>query len=561
MTIMEISSRNVVEGTARAPHRAMYKAMGLDDNDLGKPFVGVSHSGNEATPCNIHLGRLATHAKAGVESAGGTPREFSTIAVSDGIAMGHEGMKSSLVSREIIADSIELMVRAHQYDGLVGIAGCDKSLPGTMMAMARLNLPSVFVYGGTIMPGVYEGKQVTVQDVYEAVGAYDAGNLTLEALKNLENVACPNSGSCGGMYTANTMASISEAIGIALPGNASPPAEDPRREKMVYESGKAVMNLLENGIRPKDILTYEAFENAITVANAIGGSTNAVLHLLALSREMGVKLELDDFERIRRKTPHLADMRPGGTYVMLDLDKIGGIPLLMKSLQKKNLINENIVTVTGKTVKQNLDSLQISFDANQQVLKSIESPIHEVGTLTILRGTLAPEGAVVKVAGVHTKEFRGRAKVYDREEDAFDAISKRQIKEHDVVIIRYEGPKGGPGMREMLGVTAALVGQNLGEKVALITDGRFSGATRGFMIGHVAPEASVGGNIALVKEGDEIVINLEKNSIDIMVSENELAQRRKDWKPRKPNYESGALAKYASLVTSAAEGAITKPIW
>lgn len=561
VSALEISSRNVVEGPSRAPHRAMYKAMGLDDNDLGKPFIGVSHSGNEATPCNIHLGRLATHAKAGIEIAGGTPREFSTIAVSDGIAMGHEGMKSSLVSREIIADSIELMVRAHQYDGLVGIAGCDKSLPGTMMGMARLNLPSVFVYGGTIMPGILDGKQVTVQDVYEAVGAYDAGNLTLEALKNLENVACPNSGSCGGMYTANTMASISEAIGIALPGNASPPAEDPRREKMVYESGKAVMNLLETGIRPKDILTYEAFENAIVVANAIGGSTNAVLHLLALSREIGVKLTLDDFERIRRKTPHIADMRPGGTYVMLDLDKIGGIPLLMKSLQKKNLIHENVMTVTGKTVKHNLDSLQISFDSSQKVLKSIESPIHDVGTLTILRGSLAPEGAVVKVAGVHTKEFRGKARVFDREEDAFDAISKRLIKEHDVVIIRYEGPKGGPGMREMLGVTAALVGQNLGEKVALITDGRFSGATRGFMIGHVAPEAAVGGNIALVKEGDEVVINLEKNAIDLMVSENELAQRRRDWKPRKPNYETGALAKFASLVTSAAEGAITRPIW
>ncbi|MHB8546049.1 MAG: dihydroxy-acid dehydratase [Nitrosotalea sp.] len=558
---MVISSRNVVEGPSRAPHRAMYKAMGLDDNDLGKPFIGVSHSGNEATPCNIHLGRLATHAKAGVEAAGGTPREFSTIAVSDGIAMGHEGMKSSLVSREIIADSIELMVRAHQYDGLVGIAGCDKSLPGTMMGIARLNLPSVFVYGGTIMPGVFEGKQVTVQDVYEAVGAYDAGNLTLEALKNLENVACPNSGSCGGMYTANTMASISEAIGIALPGNASPPAEDPRREKIVYESGKAVMNLLETGIRPKDILTFEAFENAIVVANATGGSTNAVLHLLALSHEIGVKLTLDDFERIRRKTPHIADMRPGGTYVMLDLDKIGGIPLLMKSLQKKNLIHENAITVTGKTVKQNLDSMQIPFDANQKVLKSIESPIHEVGTLTILRGSLAPDGAVVKIAGVHTKEFRGKAKVFDREEDAFDAISKRQIKEQDVVIIRYEGPKGGPGMREMLGVTAALVGQNLGEKVALITDGRFSGATRGFMIGHVAPEAAVGGNIALVKEGDEIVINLEKNTIDLIIPENELVQRRKEWKPRKPNYETGALAKFASLVSSAAEGAITRPIW
>jgi dihydroxy-acid dehydratase len=558
---MEISSRNVVEGPSRAPHRAMYNAMGLDDNDLGKPFIGVSHSGNEATPCNIHLGRLATHAKAGVELAGGTPREFSTIAVSDGIAMGHEGMKSSLVSREIIADSIELMVRAHQYDGLVGIAGCDKSLPGTMMGMARLNLPSVFVYGGTIMPGIFEGKQVTVQDVYEAVGAYDAGNLTLEALKNLENVACPNSGSCGGMYTANTMASISEAIGIALPGNASPPAEDPRREKMVYESGKAVMNLLEIGVRPKDILTYEAFENAIVVANATGGSTNAVLHLLALAREIGVKLTLDDFERIRRKTPHIADMRPGGTYVMLDLDKIGGIPLLMKSLQKKNLIHENAMTVTGKTVKQNLDSIQIPFDANQKVLKSIESPIHEVGTLTILRGSLAPDGAVVKIAGVHTKEFKGKAKVFDREEDAFDAISKRQIKKQDIVIIRYEGPKGGPGMREMLGVTAALVGQNLGEKVALVTDGRFSGATRGFMIGHVAPEAAVGGNIALVKEGDEIIINLEKNSIDLMISENEMIQRRRKWKPRKPNYETGALAKFASLVSSAADGAITRPIW
>jgi len=558
---MEISSRNVVEGPSRAPHRAMYKAMGLKDEDLGKPFIGVSHTGNEATPCNIHLGRLAQKAKQGVSDSGGTPREFATIAVSDGIAMGHEGMKSSLVSREIIADSIEVMVRAHQYDGLVGIAGCDKSLPGSMMAMARLNIPSVFVYGGTIMPGIYEGKQVTIQDVYEAVGSYEAGQLTLEALKNLENVACPNAGSCGGMYTANTMASISEAIGIALPGSASPPAEDPRREKMVYESGKVVLNLLENGIRPKDILTFEAFENAIVVANAIGGSTNAVLHLLALSREIGVKLALDDFERIRKKTPHIADMRPGGYYVMLDLDKIGGIPLLMKSLQKKNILNENAITVTGRTLKQNLDSMSLPFDVNQKVLKSIESPIRQTGTITILRGSLAPDGAVVKVAGIHTIEFRGKARVFDKEEDAFDVISKRGIKENDVVIIRYEGPKGGPGMREMLGVTAALAGQKLGEKVALVTDGRFSGATHGLMIGHVSPEAAVGGNIALVKEGDEIRINLEKNSIDIMVSESELAQRRKEWKPRKPNYEKGALAKYASLVTSASEGAITKPIF
>jgi len=557
---MEISSRNVVVGPSRAPHRAMYKAMGLKDEDFSKPFIGVSHTGNEATPCNIHLGRLAQNAKQGVSDSGGTPREFATIAVSDGIAMGHEGMKASLVSREIIADSIEVMVRAHQYDGLVGIAGCDKSLPGTMMGMARLNIPSVFVYGGTIMPGIYEGKQVTIQDVYEAVGAYEAGQLTLEALKNLENVACPNAGSCGGMYTANTMASISEAIGIALPGSASPPAEDPRREKMVYDSGRAVLNLLENGIRPKDILSFEAFENAITVANAIGGSTNAVLHLLALSREIGVKLSLDDFERIRKKTPHIADMRPGGFYVMLDLDKIGGIPILMKSLSKKNLLNENTMTATGKTLKQNLDSIPLSFDANQKVLKPIESPIHLTGTLEILRGSLAPDGAVVKVAGVHATEFRGKAKVFDREEDAFDAISKREIKENDVVIIRYEGPKGGPGMREMLGVTAALVGQKLGEKVCLVTDGRFSGATRGLMIGHVSPEAAVGGNIALVKEGDEIVINIEKNTLDMIVSESELAQRRKEWKPRKPNYETGALAKYASLVGSASEGAITSPL-
>ncbi len=556
---MDISSRNVVEGPSRAPHRAMYKAMGLDDQDLSKPFIGVSHTGNEVTPCNIHLGKIAQNAKQGVSDAGGTPREFATIAVSDGIAMGHEGMKASLVSREIIADSIEIMVRAHQYDGLVGLAGCDKSLPGTMMAMARLNLPSVFVYGGTIMPGIYEGKQVTVQDVYEAVGAYDAGQLTLEALKNLENVACPNAGSCGGMYTANTMASISEAIGIALPGSASPPAEDPRRAQMCYESGKAVMNLLENRVRPRDILTFEAFENAITVANAIGGSTNAVLHLLAISREIGVKLDLEDFERIRRKTPHIADMRPGGFYVMLDLDKVGGIPLLMKSLMKKNLLNLDIMTVTGKTLKQNLESIQISFDSNQKILKPIESPIHEVGTLTILQGSLAPDGAVVKITGAKTSEFKGRAKVFDREEDAFDAVSKREIIEGDIVVIRYEGPKGGPGMREMLGVTAALVGQKLGEKVALITDGRFSGATRGLMIGHVSPEAFVGGNIALVKNGDEIRINVEKNTLDLMVSESELEQRRKAWKPRKPNYETGALAKYASLVGSASEGAITRP--
>lgn len=557
----EISSRNVVAGTSRSPHRAMYKAMGLTDADLERPFIGVSHTGNEATPCNIHLGRLAQKAKEGVHDAGATPREFSTIAVSDGIAMGHEGMKSSLVSREIIADSIELMVRAHQYDGLVGIAGCDKSLPGTMMAMARLNLPSVFVYGGTIMPGFYNGKQLTVQDVYEAVGAYDAGQITLEALKNIENYACPNAGSCGGMFTANTMASISEALGIALPGSASPPAEDERREKMVYDTGVAAAKLVEIGIKPREILSFEAFENAITILNAIGGSTNAILHLLALAHEARIKLTYDDFERIRRKVPHIADLKPGGMYVMNDLDKVGGVPLMLKKLLDRKLLHENVITVTGKTMKQNLDAISITAPPNENIVKSMDSPLHSSGTAVVLKGSLAPDGAVVKMSGVKITKFTGKAKTFDREEDAFDAVSKNQITQGDVVVIRYEGPKGGPGMREMLAVTAALVGQGLGEKVAMVTDGRFSGATRGFMIGHVAPEAYVGGNIALVKNGDEIRIDTETNKIDLIISEDELKRRRSEWKPRKPNYESGALAKYASLVGSAAQGAITSPIW
>jgi len=556
---MKISSRNVVEGTSRAPHRAMYKAMGLTDEDLNKPFIGVSHTGNEATPCNIHLGRLAQKAKEGVKDAGATPREFSTIAVSDGIAMGHEGMKSSLVSREIIADSIEIMVRAHQYDGLVGIAGCDKSLPGTMMAMARLNIPSIFIYGGTIMPGMFEGKALTIQDVYEAVGAFDAGQISLESLKNIENYACPSAGSCGGMFTANTMASISEALGIALPGSASPPAEDERREKMCYDTGKAAQKLIELNIRPKDILTFEAFENAIIMLNAIGGSTNAILHLLAIANEVGVRLSYDDFERIRKKTPHLADMKPGGGHVMLDLDKIGGVPLLLKNLSKKNLLNENTMTVTGKNLKDNLDLISIHLSNEQKIVRTVDEPIHHVGTAVILKGTLAPEGAVVKIAGVNLTSFTGKAKVFNKEEDAFDAVSKNEIYEGDIVVIRYEGPKGGPGMREMLAVTAALVGQGLGEKVALVTDGRFSGATRGLMIGHVAPEAYVGGPISLVKNEDLIKIDTENNLINLMVSDEELENRKKQWKKPPPNYLRGALAKYASLVGSAAQGAITKP--
>ena len=556
---MKISSRNVVEGTARAPHRAMYKAMGLTNEDLSKSFVGVCHTGNEATPCNIHLPDLALHAKQGVTEGGATPREFSTIAVSDGIAMGHEGMKSSLVSREVIADSIELMVRAHQYDALVGIAGCDKSLPGTMMGMIRLNIPSVFVYGGTIMPGMLDGRELTVVDVYEAVGSYDAGKISAEELENIENVACPTAGSCGGMFTANTMASISEAIGLSLPGSASPPAEDDRRNKIVLETGKACAKLLQLGIKPLDIVTFEAFENSITMLNAVGGSTNGILHLLAMANEAGINLTYDDFERIRKKTPHIADMKPGGNYVMNSLDKIGGIPLIMKKLLDKNLIHGDALTVTGKTIKENLDELSMIEVPEQKIVKSPENPLHEMGTAVILKGTLAPEGAVIKTAGVEMTEFTGTAKVYDREEYAFESVSKGNVDEGDVIVIRYEGPKGGPGMREMLSTTAALVGMGLGKKVAMVTDGRFSGGTRGFMVGHVAPEAFVGGPIALVKDGDKISINTKDSSINLHVSEEELAKRKEQWRKPEPNYSTGALAKFASLVGSAANGAITKP--
>ena len=575
----KLPSRKSIEGPARAPHRAMYKAMGLTDEDLDRPIVGVSSTCNEATPCNIHLCKLAQNAKQGVKDSGCTPREFTAIAVSDGIAMGHEGMKASLVSREIIADSIEVMVRAHQYDAVVGLSGCDKSLPGTLMGMARLNLPAIFVYGGTIMPGNWNGKPVTIQDVYEAVGTFEAGKMTNTELISLENAACPSAGSCAGMYTANTMASISEAIGMSLPGSASSPAESQRRSEICYDTGKAIFNLIENNIRPKDILTFEAFENAIAVANAIGGSTNSILHLLALSREIGVKLSMRDFERVRKRTPHIADMRPGGSYVMLDLDKVGGVPIILKNLLKKELIHGQTMTVTGNTMRKNLESIRFqmpssstspsqssysssstaSYYSDQNVIKPIEDPIHPVGTLAILRGSLAPDGAVVKIAGMGSSRFVGKARVFNAEEDAFDAISKRKIVEGDVVVIRYEGPKGGPGMREMLAVTAALVGQGLGEKVAMVTDGRFSGATRGFMVGHVAPEAMVGGPISLVKDGDTIVLDIKKRKIDLEISKPEIRKRQKKWKPIKPHYVSGALAKYASLVSSASEGAITVP--
>ena len=566
-----LRSRKTIDGPSRAPHRAMYKAMGLNDENLNRPIVGVSSTCNEATPCNIHLGKLAQYAKEGLKDVSCTPREFTAISVSDVISMGHQGMKASLVSREIIADSIELMMIAHQYDGIVGIAGCDKSLPGTLMAMARLNLPAIFVYGGTILPGDWNGKQVTVQDVFEAVGTYEKGELSLQELTSLENVACPSAGSCAGMYTANTMASIGEAIGMSLPGSASPPAESDRRNRVCFESGIAIMNLLENGIRPKDIMTFEAFENSIAIVNAIGGSTNAVLHLLAIGREAGIKLELKDFEKIRKRTPHIADLRPGGMYVMLDLDKIGGIPVVLNSLLKNGLIHGDTMTITGKTMRQNLESIIIKSDKlsslnhrelqQQKIIRPIDNPIHKEGTLKILKGSLAPDGAVVKIANIESTRFIGKTRVFESEEQAFDAISKgKKVNEGDVVVIRYEGPKGGPGMREMLSVTAALIGQGLGDKVALVTDGRFSGATRGLMIGHVTPEAMVGGPIAFVKDNDEITIDITKGIIDLNVSKLELNKRKKKWKSITPHYTTGVLAKYASLVSSASQGAITIPV-
>ena len=561
---LKLQSRKTIEGPFRAPHRAMYKAMGLHDADLDRPLIGVSSTCNEATPCNIHLGKLAHFAKEGVSNAGCTPREFTAISVSDVISMGHEGMKASLVSREVIADSIELMMRAHQYDAIVGIGGCDKSNPGTLMAMARLNLPSIYVYGGANMPGNWDGKQVTIEDVFEGVGTYQTGKLSLEDLVSLENVACPSVGSCAGMYTANTMGAVGEAIGMSLPGSASPPAESERKKQVCFDSGKAIMNLIENNIRPEDILTFEAFENAIALVNAIGGSTNSVLHLLAIAREIGVKLSLSDFERIRKRTPHIANLLPAGLYTMFDLDKIGGVPVILNSLLEKGLIDGDVITVTGKSIKRNLESVKPDImptnDIKSKIIRPVDDPFDKEGTLKILKGSLAPDGAVIKIASIKsTTNFRGKARTFESEEEAFDAVSKGKIGEGNILVIRYEGPNGGPGMREMLSVTASLVGQGIGDQVALITDGRFSGITRGLMVGHVAPEAMIGGPIALVKDNDQIDIDVAKGKIDLLVSKTELDKRKKKWKPIKPHYTKGVLAKYASLVSSATEGAVTSP--
>ena len=559
---MFLRSRNTISGPARAPHRAMYKAMGLNDLDLSRPLVAVCSTCNESTPCNIHLGKLAQLTKKGVSEAGCTPREFTTIAVSDGIAMGHEGMKASLVSREIIADSIEIMMIAHQYDAIIGIAGCDKSLPGTLMGMARVNMPAIFLYGGTILPGRWNNCDVTIQDVYEAVGAYEVGKLSLQQLTDLENVACPSAGSCGGMYTANTMASVSEALGISLPGSASFPAESENRRNISEKTGKSISRLIENNIRPRDILSFEAFENAISIVNAIGGSTNAVLHLMAIANELGIKLQIKDFERIRKRTPHIADMRPGGKYVMADLDRIGGIQVVLRKLLSLGVLNGNTLTVTGETMRENISLLRVPPDGNAaRIVKTVGQPLNTEGTLKILTGSLAPEGAVIKIADLKDMKFRGKAKVFNSEEAAFVAISDRKINPGDVLVIRYEGPKGGPGMREMLSATAALVGQGISDRVVMVTDGRFSGATRGPMIGHVSPEAMVGGPICLVKNGDLISIDVKQGKLDLVISRSEIEERKKKWKPIRPRYKRGALAKYASLVGSASEGAITRPFF
>ena len=555
MPIKKIRSQEVTEGPSRAPARAFMRAMGLGDEDFKKPLVGVASTWNEATPCNITLDRQAKAAKRGVSEAGGTPREFVSIAVSDGIAMGHEGMKASLISREIIADSIELMMHAHRYDAFVGLAGCDKSLPGTLMAAARLNLPAVFLYGGTILPGKYKGKDVTIQDVYEAVGAHAAGKMTDEELHEMECGACPVAGSCGGQFTANTMACVAEAIGMALPGSGSPPAVEEARDEFAVKSGHAVMKLLEANIRPRDIMTMKAFENAIAIAAATGGSTNIALHMPALAWECGLTLTLDDVQRVSHRTPTLADLKPGGKYTAYDMYKVGGIPVLIKLMLDAGLLQGDCLTVTGKTLAENVKD--VVFPTDQDVILPVSKALSPTGGLVILRGNLAPEGSVIKVAGVKKLQHRGPAKCFNSEDETFNAVQQGQIKKGDVVIIRYEGPKGGPGMREMLAVTAAIVGQGLGYDTCLITDGRFSGATRGLMVGHVGPEAQVGGPIALVQDGDIVSIDAETGSINIEVSDAELAKRKAAWKPIAPRYTRGAIAKYATLVGPACDGAVT----
>lgn len=553
----KLPSRHVSVGPERAPHRSYYYAMGMTEEEIAQPFVGVATCWNEAAPCNISLSRQAQAVKKGVKAAAGTPREFTTITVTDGIAMGHQGMKSSLVSRDLITDSVELTMRGHCYDALVGLAGCDKSLPGLMMAMVRLNVPSVFMYGGSILPGRFRGKDVTVQDVFEAVGAHSAGKISDTELTELECVACPSAGSCGGQFTANTMACVSEAIGLALPGSAGAPAPYESRDAYAEASGEAVMNLMRLNIRPRDIVTRKALENAAVVVAASGGSTNAALHLPAIAHEAGIEFDLHDVAEVFRRTPYIADLKPAGRYVAKDMFEIGGVPVLMKALLDGGYLHGDCMTVTGKTIAENL--ADVVFPTDQDVVRPTSDPLSPTGGVVGLRGNLAPQGAIVKVAGMKSLQFTGPARCFDSEEEAFAAVERREYKEGEVIVIRYEGPRGGPGMREMLATTAALYGQGAGDKVALITDGRFSGATRGFCVGHVGPEAAVGGPIGLLRDGDIITLDADKGTLEVALSEEELAERRKAWQPRRHDFQSGALWKYAQIVGDAEKGAVTHP--
>ena len=553
----KLPSRHVTEGPARAPHRSYLYAMGLSAAEIAQPLVGVASCWNEAAPCNISLMRQAQVVKKGVKAGGGTPREFTTITVTDGIAMGHQGMKSSLVSREVIADSVELTMRGHCYDALVGLAGCDKSLPGMMMAMVRLNVPSIFIYGGSILPGTWRGRQITVQDVFEAVGQHSVGKMSDAELLEVEQAACPSAGSCGAQFTANTMATVAEAIGLALPYSCGAPAPYEMRDRFNFASGEKIMELIAKNIRPRDIVTLKALENAAAVVSATGGSTNGALHLPAIAHEAGIKFDLFDVARIFEKTPYVADLKPGGKYVAKDMFEAGGIPLLMKTLLDNGYLHGDCLTVTGRTLAENME--HVPWNDSQDVVRPADKPITATGGVVGLKGNLAPEGAIVKVAGMSELRFSGPARCFDSEEECFEAVSNKDYKEGEVLVIRYEGPKGGPGMREMLSTTAALYGQGMGSKVALITDGRFSGATRGFCVGHVGPEAAVGGPIGLLKNGDVITIDATKGTIDVALPEAELADRAKSWKPRRTDYQSGAIWKYAQTVGPARDGAVTHP--
>jgi len=557
----DLPSADVTEGVERAPHRSMFRAMGYDDEDLASPMVGIANPAADITPCNVHLDEVAEAAIEGVDESAGMPIEFGTITISDAISMGTKGMKASLISREVIADSVELVAFGERLDGLVTVAGCDKNLPGMMMAAIRTDLPSVFLYGGTILPGQFHGEAVNIQDVYEAVGAVAEGDMAREELEELEHAACPGAGSCAGMFTANTMASISEALGMAPLGTASAPAVTGERKVIARDAGETVLEAIENGIRPSDILSRKSFENAISLQVAIGGSTNAVLHLLALAAEAGIDLEIDDFDEISRRTPHICDLKPGGTHVMADLHHQGGVPVVIRRLLNAGLFHGDAMTVTGRTIAEELDTLKLPPDdaIDPDVVRPIDDPIHQEGAITILKGNLAPDGAVLKVTGDDKLHHEGPAKVFEREEDAMDWVQDGHVSSGDVLVIRNEGPQGGPGMREMLGVTAAVVGQGHEEDVALLTDGRFSGATRGPMVGHVAPEAYVGGPIAAIEEGDIVTVDIPERTLSVDLSDEELEARLDDWAQPNPNYTSGVLAKYGASFGSAANGAVTNP--